>query len=630
MIDDATEAIRPVALDPVHHEAAVGGAERADALPVEPRILRERGRESLLQIDEGLAAPVAADGVGERLAVTGRAVKVDHHHRITAAGEGLRIPAVGPQVPEAHLRTAVHHERDRISPAGLEPVGLHHVAVHALIVPALEAELREVAHATAGEQLVVHFGESPGRAATQPEHVQVLRPAEVRAREHHALACRAERLHRAAGNESGRRPALRVDAVQGRLAQLIDARQQGLAVRRCAKAVDGPIPAAGEGAHRAAACVLQHDVKAVRLEPRALLREPGEVPVGEEHRQGIPGGVAGGEIHRRRAAVHRRLEQIEVGRPGLRVPGDARREHQRAAVGAEGEVLIAAEGLAGNVRIEALRHVDRGRARCAARTQRRAEQMRTRAVAPGVPVADEQALVEPTGRLVPGPGVEPLAGAGEGRAVGKHLHRQRQQIRVRGYLERAHLERIVGDALGIAPGERQAPHLRAPRARRQEVERAAVGRPARARVVRLDVREAPRCRRAGREFQQPQAGAALVGVHVRLALHEGDLAAVGGELRIGDALEKHQVFHRKARVAGLGRACGAAGRDECADEQPGCDVAGRARPLPRCRAPRRHQPTSSAAIVHGSCLAACSHSCSAPSSSTLAMYQRALSEMRAP
>src|SRR5205085_9020500 len=92
----------------------------------------------------------------------------------------------------------------------------------------------------------------------------------------------------------------------------------------------------------------------------------------------IPGGVAGGEIHRRRAAVHRRLEQIEVGRPGLGVPGDARREHQRAAVGTEGEVLIATEGFAGNVRIEALRHVDRGRARSAARTQRRAEQMRTR------------------------------------------------------------------------------------------------------------------------------------------------------------------------------------------------------------------------------------------------------------
>src|SRR5207302_10057267 len=131
------------------------------------------------------------------------------------------------------------------------------------------------------------------------------------------------------------------------------------------------------------------------------------------------------------------------------VPCDTSREDQRTAVGTEGEVLIAADGLAGNVRIEALRHVERSRARCAARTQRRAEQMRTRAVAPAVPVAVEQALVEPTGRLVPGPGVEPLAGAGEGRAVGKHLHRQREQIRVRGYLEPAHLDRIVGDALGI-------------------------------------------------------------------------------------------------------------------------------------------------------------------------------------
>src|SRR6267142_446747 len=108
VVDDATEAIRPMALDPVHHEAPVGGTERTDTLPVEPRVLLDRGRESLLQVDEGLPAPVAADGVGESLAVTGRAVEVDHHHRVAAAGEGLRVPAVGPQVPEAHLGVAVY------------------------------------------------------------------------------------------------------------------------------------------------------------------------------------------------------------------------------------------------------------------------------------------------------------------------------------------------------------------------------------------------------------------------------------------------------------------------------------------------------------------------------------------
>src|SRR5256885_16372142 len=98
------------------------------------------------------------------------------------------------------------------------------------IVPALEAELLELAHATAGEQPVVHVGESPGRAATRPDHVQVVRPAEVPAREHHALACRAARLDRAAGNQPDRRPALGVDPVQGCLDQLIDAGQHGLAV----------------------------------------------------------------------------------------------------------------------------------------------------------------------------------------------------------------------------------------------------------------------------------------------------------------------------------------------------------------------------------------------------------------
>src|SRR5256885_16524085 len=137
--DTATPEIYPLPLHaalPIYHEAAVGGPQRAGALAIEPRILLDRGREPLLQVDEGLAAPVAADGIGERLAVTRRAVKVDHDHSIAAAGEGLRVPAVGPQVPEADLRTAVDDESDWGSAAGLETVCLRQVGVHGLVFPA--------------------------------------------------------------------------------------------------------------------------------------------------------------------------------------------------------------------------------------------------------------------------------------------------------------------------------------------------------------------------------------------------------------------------------------------------------------------------------------------------------------
>jgi len=37
--------------------------------------------------------------------------------------------------------------------------------------------------------------------------------------------------------------------------------------------------------------ILQHDVKAVRLEPRARLCQPREIAAGEEHRLGIQAGL---------------------------------------------------------------------------------------------------------------------------------------------------------------------------------------------------------------------------------------------------------------------------------------------------------------------------------------------------
>ena len=89
MDDEAAEAVR-LARDPVDHVAAVRGAERADALAVEERVLRERVVEALDQVLVGLAAPVVADRVGEGLAVAGRAVEVDHDRRVARAGVGLR------------------------------------------------------------------------------------------------------------------------------------------------------------------------------------------------------------------------------------------------------------------------------------------------------------------------------------------------------------------------------------------------------------------------------------------------------------------------------------------------------------------------------------------------------------
>src|SRR5690606_39883920 len=102
--DQALPRLVPVAGDPVDHEAAVAGAERAGLVAVEEGVLPLRRGPALLQVFQRAVAPVAADRVGECLAVAGAAVEIDHHHRVALPGVGLRVPAVAPAVAEAALR----------------------------------------------------------------------------------------------------------------------------------------------------------------------------------------------------------------------------------------------------------------------------------------------------------------------------------------------------------------------------------------------------------------------------------------------------------------------------------------------------------------------------------------------
>jgi len=56
------------------------------------------------------------------------------------------------------------------------------------------------------------------------------------------------------------------------------------------------------------------------------------------------------------------------------------------------------------------------------------------------------------------------------------------------------------------------------------------------------------------EIEQPQIRAPLVGVHVRFLHREGDVAPIRGQLRIGDAVQTHQVIDAEGfLVGGRGR-----------------------------------------------------------------------------
>src|SRR3546814_9175017 len=74
-----------LALDPVHHVAAVAGAERRGLVAVEEVVFLQRVCPAFLQVFKRFAAPVAGDRIGERLAVAGRTVKVDEHEIGTAS-----------------------------------------------------------------------------------------------------------------------------------------------------------------------------------------------------------------------------------------------------------------------------------------------------------------------------------------------------------------------------------------------------------------------------------------------------------------------------------------------------------------------------------------------------------------
>ena len=61
VLDQAFEPVGPLAGDPVHHVAAIAGAERAGIVGVELRVVGGGEGQALLQILERPAAPIVLD-----------------------------------------------------------------------------------------------------------------------------------------------------------------------------------------------------------------------------------------------------------------------------------------------------------------------------------------------------------------------------------------------------------------------------------------------------------------------------------------------------------------------------------------------------------------------------------------
>ncbi|MNE12996.1 hypothetical protein D3C80_1058200 [compost metagenome] len=171
------------------------------------------------------------------------------------------------------------------------------------------------------------------------------------------------------------------------------------------------------------------------------------------------------------------------------------------------------------------------------------------AVGPAVEHPQRHPIIDLLVRL--SPRGQAVAGALQRLAVRIDRHAQDQGLAVRHEAEARHRGR-QGGHLGRRPAVAvRAPHLVRSAARRQEVDRLAVRRPARARDAAVGNRQAARRRRAV-DLGHPQAGLGLVAVPVGRRHGIDDPPAVGRDARIADPLHRRQILQAEM-VGGLGR-----------------------------------------------------------------------------
>ena len=342
-----------------------------------------------------------------------------------------------------------------------------------------------------------------------------------------------------------------VDREQAVLADVFRVDDQRLAVRTPLQRAGRAVPAFGQAALLAACDIHQHDLEAVGLKAGAGHRQVGErAAVGREHAFGIPCGIVGRQVARRGASGGGHAVEVEVGRPGFGLAGDACREHDRLAVRAEAVFLAVAEGFRGHVAIERAGQADRGAADAPVGVQRGREQHGVAAVGPGIPVAHEQAVIHAPARLVFRLRIHPALGAGEVGAVAEDGHAQRDAVAGRRQAEVVDVERQVRHLRRLAAGGALAPDLRAARARREEVNGVARWRPFRVEAAALVRDERLRCRLAV-DAGDPDAGMPAVLRHVGGAHRIDDARRVRRHHRAADPFQGGQIFHRQAARGGM-------------------------------------------------------------------------------
>ncbi len=247
----------------------------------------------------------------------------------------------------------------------------------------------------------------------------------------------------------------------------------------------------------------------------------------------IPGGIVLGQASRFLRTVQRRVIQIEIGGPGFFASDVAGGKDDALAVGSEGDFLGPAVGKRRRVGIHASHDVHSRATRGGSD-----EQVRPPAVLPRIPVTHEDSVIDPTGRPGPFPLVESLFRL-SGIGFGKNLHRVGDVRAVGRNKQVAHVQRFVGRLLGLAPVNRDPPHLRRPRSARQEPHDPTVRRPSRIRIGLRRGRQSARLPPGTGD--QPQVRPPLIGLQVGFADHKNHMPPVRGNLHVGDPSHRQHI-----------------------------------------------------------------------------------------
>ena len=151
--------------EPLGELAAVADALDAHALTIDPQVAAHRRADTVQNILGFVAVLIAKDGVGELLAVTGRAAIVDVQDGVAMRGVDLIFDIERGAVLAVRAAVNVHDERMLRGGGHAERLGEEGFDFK-LVVVAGEGEGFDFGELFSGEKLGIQVGELAGRAVT--------------------------------------------------------------------------------------------------------------------------------------------------------------------------------------------------------------------------------------------------------------------------------------------------------------------------------------------------------------------------------------------------------------------------------------------------------------------------------